>query len=94
MASDAELLEVADENYQNAWAALRMIREAIETLGPPRVLPPGEQVVGLYGPEPVHEAEAIVVALQRILTPEATEHDNQAVARQLRLKNAPARRRG
>jgi hypothetical protein len=81
VASDAELLEIADENYQNAWAALRMIREAIETLGPPSALSPGERVVALYGPEPVHEAEAIVVALQRILTPEATEQDIQAVAR-------------
>jgi hypothetical protein len=24
------------DNYQNAWAALRMIRETIETLGPRR----------------------------------------------------------
>jgi hypothetical protein len=94
MASDAELLEVADENYQNAWAALRMIREAIETFGPPDVLPPGEHVVALYGPEPVHEAEAIVVALKRILTPDTTEHENEAVAREIRLKNAPARHHG
>jgi hypothetical protein len=58
-----------------------MIREAIEVLRPRGTLPPREQVVGFYGPEPVHEAEAIVVALQRILAPEATEQDNQAVAR-------------
>ncbi|MGY4286423.1 hypothetical protein ACVWXO_005643 [Bradyrhizobium sp. LM2.7] len=26
------------ENLQNAWAALRMIRETVETLGPPGIL--------------------------------------------------------
>lgn len=93
MSSDAELLEIAQENYKNAWAALRMIREAIETLGPPGVLPPGEQVVGLYGPEPVHEAEAIVVAIQRMTLP-ATEHEYQRVARDIRMKHAPAPTRG
>ena len=38
-------------NYRNAWAGLRMIREAVETLGPPGVLPSGEAVISLYGPE-------------------------------------------
>lgn len=33
------------ENMQNAWAALRMIHEAVETLGPPGVLIPEEQVL-------------------------------------------------
>jgi hypothetical protein len=55
------------DNYQNAWAALRMIREAIETLGPPGALPSNEAVLMLYGPEPVHEGQAIVDALRRIL---------------------------
>jgi hypothetical protein len=54
-------------NYRNAWAGLRMIREAVETLGPPGVLPSGEAVISLYGPEPIHEAEAIVDALAVIL---------------------------
>ena len=54
-------------NYRNAWAGLRMIREAVETLGPPGVLPSGEAVISLYGPEPIHEAEAIVDALGAIL---------------------------
>ena len=48
----------------NAWEALRMIRETIETLGPPGILP----AEGVYGPEPVHEAEAIVEALRKLLT--------------------------
>ena len=54
-------------NYRNAWAGLRMIREAVETLGPPGVLPSGEAVISLYGPEPIHEAQAIVDALGAIL---------------------------
>jgi hypothetical protein len=32
-------------NYRNAWAGLRMIREAVETLGPPGALPSGELAV-------------------------------------------------
>jgi hypothetical protein len=40
-----------------------MIREAVETLGPPGVLPSGEAVISLHGPEPIHEAQAMVDAL-------------------------------
>jgi hypothetical protein len=40
------------DNYQNAWAALRMIGETIETLGPPGALRSGEAVVMLYGRSP------------------------------------------
>jgi hypothetical protein len=58
---------VARENVQNAWAGLRMIRETIETLGPPGALPSEEAVLRLYGPEPVHEAAAIVGALRKLL---------------------------
>jgi hypothetical protein len=36
-------------NYRNAWAGLRMIREAVETLGPPGALPSGEAVISLMG---------------------------------------------
>ena len=57
------------ENYRDCVAALRMIREAIETLGPPGILPSEEAVVMRYGPEPVHEAEAIVDALRELLGP-------------------------
>jgi hypothetical protein len=59
--------EILLANYRNAWAGLRMIREAVETLGPPGVLPSGEAVISLYGPEPIHEAQAIVDALAAIL---------------------------
>ena len=44
-----------------------MIREAVETLGPPGVLPSGEAVISLYGPEPIQEAQAIVDAMAAIL---------------------------
>ena len=53
------------ENVANFRAALRMIREAVETLGPVAALPSEEAVVTLYGPEPVHEAQAIVDAIGR-----------------------------
>ena len=58
---------VARENVQNAWAGLRMIRETIETLGPPGALPSEEAVLRRYGPEPVHEAAAIVETLKTLL---------------------------
>ena len=53
------------KNYQNAWAALRMIRETIETLGPPVALPCGEAVLMLY---PIHEGQAISDALRKLLS--------------------------
>jgi hypothetical protein len=56
------------DNYRNARQALRMVRETIETLGPPGALPSEEAVNSLYGPEPVHEAQAIVDALVTILS--------------------------
>jgi hypothetical protein len=63
----AEELDSALENYRNAWQALRMIREAVEMLGPPGILASEEAVLTLYGPEPVHEAQAIVEALTKML---------------------------
>ena len=55
------------QNYRDCLTALRMIREAVETLGPPGILPSEEAVLRLYGPEAVHEAQAIVDALTNIL---------------------------
>ena len=55
------------DNLQNAWAALRMIREAVETLGAPGGLISEEQVLAQYGPEPIDEATAIVNALTALL---------------------------
>jgi hypothetical protein len=59
------------ENMQNAWAALHMIRQTVETLAP-GTLPSEEAVLEVHGPQPIHEAQAIVDALRAILaTPRA-----------------------
>lgn len=65
--SDEEAVIQRAADLEPAWIALRMIRETLETLGPPGILPSEEAVLGLYGPEPVHEAEAIVEALRKLL---------------------------
>jgi hypothetical protein len=59
--------EVRNENRENAWAALRLIRETVETLAPPGTLMSEEAVLAKYGPEPVHEATAISEALRKWL---------------------------
>ncbi|MGY0573887.1 hypothetical protein ACTGJ9_024715 [Bradyrhizobium sp. RDM12] len=63
------------ENLQNAWAALRMIRETVETLGPPGILISEEEVLARYGPEPIHEATAIVDALTTLFR----RHDDRVL---------------
>ena len=68
------------ENYRNAWAGLRMVREAIEELGPVGILPSPEAVIVRYGPEPIHEAQAIVDALASILGPPAGKLTPQSQA--------------
>jgi hypothetical protein len=60
VSSTSELAEARQETTENWSAALRMIREAVETLGPPGILPSQEAVLALYRPESVHEATAIV----------------------------------
>lgn len=67
MSSAFELAEAHLETRENWSAALRMIRETVETLGPPGILPSQDAVLEHYGPEPVHEATAIVEALQKLL---------------------------
>ncbi|WP_027170063.1 hypothetical protein [Mesorhizobium sp. WSM3224] len=44
-------------------AALALIRCTIEENCPPGVLPSEEMVNGLYGPELIHEAEALATAI-------------------------------
>lgn len=67
MTSEA-VLAIAREETRESWsAALLMIREAVETLGPPGILPSQDAVLERYGPEPVHEAAAIVDALRKLL---------------------------
>ena len=68
MSSTSELAEARQETTENWSATLRMIREAVETLGPPGILPSQDAVLEHYGPEPEHEATAIVAALQRLFT--------------------------
>lgn len=51
-----------------AWAALRINRETIETLGPPGLLISEAEVLAKYGPEMIHEAQAICDALVPLLT--------------------------
>lgn len=46
--------------------ALAMIREAVEAFGPIASLESREATLALRGPEPIHEAEAIVEALLRV----------------------------
>jgi hypothetical protein len=45
-----------------------MIRETVETLGPPGILPSKDAVLEHHGPEPVHEATAIVEAFRKLLS--------------------------
>lgn len=54
------------QNVEPYAAALRMIREAVEELFGPLANMESEEAVLLRGPEPVHEAEAIVEALHRV----------------------------
>jgi hypothetical protein len=66
--SSASDLAQARQETTGSWsAALRMIRETVETLGPPGTLPSQDAVLEHYGPEPVHEVTAIVEALRKIL---------------------------
>lgn len=51
---------------EQAWTALRMIREKIETLGPPDAILSEEAVITSYGPELIHEAQAFCDGLVRL----------------------------
>jgi hypothetical protein len=53
----------ARANLQEAWAAMALIREAVETLGPVGAVPSAEH---LDGPTFMHEAEAIVNGIQAL----------------------------
>jgi hypothetical protein len=67
VSSAFELARARKETSENWSAALRMIRETVETLGPPGILPSREAVLQLYGPEPVHEATAIAAAIETLV---------------------------
>lgn len=57
---------VVSRDMPEAWAALRMIREAVETLGPIGAMPAEEH---LDGPTLLHEAEAIVAGITKMKEP-------------------------
>ena len=50
-------------NLREAWAALAMIRETVETLGPPGAVKGAEY---LDGPAFMHEADALVNGIRAI----------------------------
>lgn len=54
---------------KDAWAALRMVRDAIGELFGPVASIESEEAVLLRGPEYHHEAEAIIDALKRVARP-------------------------
>lgn len=62
-----DLIKAGDETRANYAAALCMIRETLEQLGPPGTLPSGEAVTALRGPLPLDEATAICEALVKLL---------------------------
>ena len=43
-----------------------MIRETVETLAPPGAVRSEEAVLATFGPEPIHEAQAIIAGIQAI----------------------------
>lgn len=64
---NGSLGEAHSYERQEAWAALRMVRDAVETLfGPAADLPSEESVLTTRGPEFQHEARAIVDGLARV----------------------------
>jgi hypothetical protein len=67
LSSASELAEARQETRESWSAALHMVRETVETLGPPGILPSREAVLQLHGPEPVHEATAIAEAIRKLV---------------------------
>jgi hypothetical protein len=67
VSSPSDLAEAREEIRESWSAALRMIRETVETLGPPGILPSQDAVLEHYDPEPVYEATVIVEALRKML---------------------------
>ena len=65
-AAAAERESACAENLKAAGDALRMIREVVETLGPVGTMRSEEAVLATFGPEPIHEAQAIIEGIQAI----------------------------
>jgi hypothetical protein len=64
--------DIGLENLREAWAALRMIREAVEELGPPGCIQSEEWVCATRGPTPMAEAEEIVRGIHKIAAERGT----------------------
>lgn len=75
-----------------AWAALRMIRDAIEELGPVGVLPSDETVQRERGPMLADEAAALVEGIRRIAHARPASVGRQAMADDKTKKGAADRR--
>lgn len=71
MASNEALqraISIAMDNIREAWSALAMIREAVETLGPVGCIPSEEHICGQDGPGFMNEADALVAGIMKIAT--------------------------
>jgi hypothetical protein len=68
-------ITAAGDGLREAWSALSMVRETVETLGPIGAMPAAEH---LDGPTFTHEAEAIVSGI-RALASNATAADSAAL---------------
>lgn len=55
-------MSVAVENNAEAWAALSMVREALEVLGPVGAVPRGEEFTMTF----MDEAEALVAGVEAL----------------------------
>lgn len=62
----ADVIKTLQSNLLDAWAAIRMIRDAVETLGPVGCMTSEEHVACAVAPTPEAEAEAIIAGIQRI----------------------------
>lgn len=78
------------ENLKAAGDALRMVREAVETLGPPEAMRSEEAVLATLGPEPIHEAQAIIEGIQAIAAKSEAPRAGPQSERQPRSAQDPA----
>lgn len=67
--------KAARENLREAWAALAMIRETVETLGPVGAMKASEH---LDGPTFMHEADEIVAGIKTLASPSAAGNEIQS----------------
>lgn len=72
--------DAALQNMRDGWTALRMIREAVETLGPVGCMVSEEHTACAVAPTPQAEAEAIIAGIQNIATLATAEMRDAAQA--------------